>query len=116
MTGGQIAELEATREKYKRAALAAKAGGDRETALEMMKLIKTCDNLLLEVRQGNVVDLALIRQPETQVRRYCPAERENNMTHCRWRHLSRPLSPAQTISSRSSRKRWRSRRSLQQVR
>ena len=67
MTGGQIAELEATREKYKRAALAAKTGGDRQAALEMMKLIKTCDNLLLEVRQGNVVDLALIRPSESQV-------------------------------------------------
>ena len=67
MTGGQIAELEATREKYKRAALAAKTSGDRQAALEMMKLIKTCDNLLLEVRQGNVVDLALIRPSESQV-------------------------------------------------
>ena len=73
---GQLAELEAAREKYKRAALAAKTGGDRQRALELMKLIKTCDSLLLEVRQGNVVDLALIRQPETQVRRYCPAERK----------------------------------------
>ena len=75
---GQVAELEAAREKYKRAALAAKTGGDRQRALEMMKLIKTCDSLLLEVRQGNVVDLALIRQPETQVGRHCPAERQNN--------------------------------------
>ena len=60
-------KLEAAREKYKRTALAAKTGGDRQTALEMMKMIKTCDNLLLEVRQGNVVDLNLIRQSETQV-------------------------------------------------
>ena len=112
---GQLAELEAAREKYKRAALAAKTGGDRQRALDLMKLIKTCDSLLLEVRQGNVVDLALIRQPETQVGDIAQ-QRENNMTHCRWRHQSQPLSPAQTISSRSSRKRWRSRRSLQQVR
>ena len=73
---GQIAELEAARQKYKRAALAAKTGGDREAALEMMKLIKTCDNLLLEVRQGNVVDLALIRPSETQVWRYSRVGKE----------------------------------------
>ena len=64
---GQISELEAAREKYKRRALAAKTGGDRQAALEMMKMIKTCDNLLLEVRQGNVVDLTLIRPSKTQV-------------------------------------------------
>ena len=72
----QVSELEAAREKYKRSALTAKTGGDRQTALEMLKLVKTCENLLLEVRQGNVVDLGLIRQPEPQVLRVCSAERE----------------------------------------
>ena len=72
----QVSELEAAREKYKVSALTAKTGGDRQTALEMLKLVKTCENLLLEVRQGNVVDLGLIRQPEPQVLRVCSAERE----------------------------------------
>ena len=72
----QVSELEAAREKYKMSALTAKTGGDRQTALEMLKLVKTCENLLLEVRQGNVVDLGLIRQPEPQVLRVCAAERE----------------------------------------
>ena len=71
-----MSELEAAREKYKVSALTAKTGGDRQTALEMLKLVKTCENLLLEVRQGNVVDLGLIRQPEPQVLRVCSAERE----------------------------------------
>ena len=73
---GQISELEAAREKYKRAALAAKTGGDRQAALEMIKLIKTCDNLLLEARQGNLVDLALIRPSQSQVWRYHESQRE----------------------------------------
>ena len=72
----QVSELEAAREKYKVSALSAKTGGDRQTALQMLKLVKTCENLLLEVRQGNVVDLGLIRQPEPQVLRVCSAERE----------------------------------------
>ena len=72
----QVSELEAAREKYKMSALTAKTGGDRQTALQMLKLVKTCENLLLEVRQGNVVDLGLIRQPEPQVLRVCSAERE----------------------------------------
>ena len=42
----------------------------------MIKLIKTCDNLLLEARQGNLVDLALIRPSQSQVWRYHESQRE----------------------------------------
>ena len=58
----QISELEEARARFRREALAAKTGGDRQTALQMVKAIKTCEALLQEVRQGNTVDLAPIRQ------------------------------------------------------
>ena len=59
----QISEIEEARARFKREALAAKTAGDRQTALEMVKGIKTCEGLLQEVRQGNMVDLSVIRQP-----------------------------------------------------
>ena len=58
----QMSELEEARARFRREALAAKTGGDRQTALQMVKAIKTCEALLQEVRQGNTVDLAPIRQ------------------------------------------------------
>ena len=61
---GQLAELQAAKEEYKRRALEAKAAGDRAAAMEMMRGIKVCDNLAAEVRQGTTVDLSVLRQPQ----------------------------------------------------
>ena len=63
---GQLAELQAAKEEYKRRALEAKAAGDRAAAMEMMRGIKVCDNLAAEVRQGTTVDLSVLRQPQQQ--------------------------------------------------
>ena len=63
---GQLAELQAAKEEYKRRALEAKAAGDRAAAMEMMRGIKVCDNLAAEVRQGTTVDLSILRQPQQQ--------------------------------------------------
>jgi len=60
----KMAEIQRAREDYKSKALAAKAAGDRETALEMMKYIKICDKLVEDIKQGNTVDLSLIRKQD----------------------------------------------------
>ena len=61
----QLSEISSAREEFKKRALSAKTGGDKETALNMMKFIKICDNLTGEVKQGNIVDLSVIRQDTT---------------------------------------------------
>ena len=57
----QLSEIQTAREDYKRQALAAKSAGDKETAMMMMKYIKTCDKLADDVKQGQSVDLSIIR-------------------------------------------------------
>ena len=61
----QLSEISSAREVFKKRALSAKTGGDKETALNMMKFIKICDNLTGGVKQGNIVDLSVIRQDTT---------------------------------------------------
>ena len=63
----QIAEVQKARDDFKSKALAAKASGDRETALEIMKFIKICDKLLEDIKHGNRVDLSLIRRQDAPV-------------------------------------------------
>ena len=63
----QITEVQKARDDFKSKALAAKASGDRETALEMMKYIKICDKLLEDIKHGNSVDLSLIRRKDAPV-------------------------------------------------
>ena len=66
LISGQLAEIQAAKEEYKRRALEAKAAGDRAAAMEMMRGIKVCDNMAAEVRQGTTVDLSILRQPQQQ--------------------------------------------------
>ena len=66
LISGQLAEIQAAKEEYKRRALEAKTAGDRAAAMEMMRGIKMCDNMAAEVRQGTTVDLSILRQPQQQ--------------------------------------------------
>ena len=66
LISGQLAEIQAAKEEYKRRALEAKTAGDRAAAMEMMRGIKVCDNMAAEVRQGTTVDLSILRQPQQQ--------------------------------------------------
>ena len=45
----QLQEIKTAKDGFKKQAMAAKEAGDRETALVMVKYIKTCDKLEEEV-------------------------------------------------------------------